>query len=167
MSIIAISGSTRQDASNVKLIHAIAKHSDQDIFYFGGIGVLPLFNPDLDHHPWPPSVIEWRNAIAEAQGIIITTPAYLHNIPAILKNALEWVTSSGELDTKPTLPITYTPFPPRGERAMQSLLWSLGALNARIVVQLPLYQSELKINDLGGLEGDESIAMIEAALSLL
>ena len=80
--------------------------------------------------------------MAAASGLL-TAPEYLHNLPALVKNALEWLTTSGELQQKPVLPITFTPHPPRGERAMQSLLWSLQALKARVVAQLPLYQNEM------------------------
>lgn len=128
---------------------------------------LPLFDPSLDQHPWPSKVLEWRNSVRQADAIIISTPVYLHNIPAVLKNALEWLTTSGELDGKSVLPITYTPYAPRGEKAMQSLLWSLTALNARIVTSLPLYKTELEINSSGKLVGTESLEMLGAAIDLL
>ena len=54
-------------------------------------------------------------------------------MPALIKNALEWITSSGELVGKKVLAITFTPNEPRGDKAMQSLLWSLQALDANIV----------------------------------
>ena len=50
---------------------------------------------------------------------------------------------------------------------MQSLLWSLQALDATIVTQLPLYQSELLIDEDLNMQGKESVLMLEAALALL
>lgn len=111
------------------------------------LGSLPLFQAEQDKHPWPKEVHQWRTAVANADALIISTPAYLYNLPAVLKNGLEWLTTSGELLQKPTLAITLTPHPPRGEKAMQSLLWSLQALEARVVGQLPLYLSEIIVEN--------------------
>ena len=50
---------------------------------------------------------------------------------------------------------------------MQSLLWSLQALEARVVGQLPLYLSEMKIEE-GELEiGEEIKEMLGEAIQLL
>jgi len=166
LKILSVSGSTRKESSNTKLLEAIHKHFGLKGNVYSGLLELPLFDPAIDVHPWPSSILAWRTAVRDADAVIISTPVYLFNFPAVLKNALEWLTTSGELDGKPLLAITYTPYPPRGEKAMQSLLWSLTALNARVVASLPLYKTELEINDLGELKGDDSIELLEEALNL-
>lgn len=168
MHILTLSGSARPGSSNQKLLEAIAMaFPDYHFFHFSGLAELPLFLPDLDHAPWPQPVLEWRAALQSANAVIITTPEYIHNLPALLKNALEWIASSGELVGKPVLPITFTPNMPRGERAMQSLVWSLGALDARIVAELPLYQNELIREGQRMLLPAEEQEMIGEALRLL
>lgn len=167
MNILSVSGSTRAESSNTQLLEVINAHFEVSGSIYPALIDLPLFDPILDQHPWPSEVLEWRNTVRQADAIIISTPVYLHNIPAVLKNALEWLTSSGELDGKSVLPITYTPYPPRGERAMQSLLWSLTALNAQVVTSLPLYKSELEINSSGKFVGAESLEMLATAIDLL
>jgi NAD(P)H-dependent FMN reductase len=169
MSILAISGSASAPSSNAALLDAIAasfpeKGLVQDFF----LRQLPLYRPALDKAPLPPEVQQWRAEVATAKAVIISTPEYLHNIPAVLKNGLEWLKSSGELFGKPVLPITFTPHPPRGEHAMESLRKSLQALEARIVVELPLYQNALSKNAQGEwvLEG-EVYEWLEAALEML
>lgn len=117
--------------------------TDQDVVAAPDIAALPVFQPDRDRAPWPEQVVALRRAVAEVSAVVISTPAYLHNIPGVLKNALDWLASSGEFYGKPTLVFTLTPAAPRGERARQSLLWSLEALNARVVAEAGLYQSEL------------------------
>jgi len=108
-----------------------------------------------------------RQQVSSADAVIFCTPEYIHNIPAVLKNCLEWLTSSGELMHKKVLAMTYTPAPPRGEKAMQSLLWSLGALEARIIASLPLYQTEVQVVN-KEIQGDiETIEMITEAFRLL
>jgi Predicted flavoprotein len=112
-------------------------------------------------------VIQWRSAVSSADAIIISTPAYLSNVPAILKNALEWLTTSGELSNKAVIAITYTPAPPRGAEAMTSLIWSLKALEARVLAQCPLYQNQLSVADDHSLRGLESIELVDELISLL
>jgi len=85
--------------------------------------------------------------ILEADAIVIITPEYTHNIPAVLKNALEWCTASGEFSEKSILPITFTPAAPRGKYAMHSLIETLKTLDTKIVSQLSLYKSDFDIVD--------------------
>lgn len=144
---MTFSGSPRQNSSNSKLLRKISTlRNDLDWQFTDLPSRLPLYLTQRDVSPWPNEVTEWRQLIKEADAIVISSPEYLHNLPANLKNALECLTTSGELMSKPVFPITFTPHSPRGEKAMKSLLWSLEALNARVVAHLDLYQSEVKID---------------------
>ncbi len=168
MKIYTISGSSRPSSSNIRLLEALGTiNKEHEFVRLAVIEDLPLFKAELDCHPWPPAVLAWRAALTKADALIISTPEYLHNLPALIKNALEWLASSGELVGKAVLPITFTPNPPRGERTMESLTWSLQALDAKIVTQLPLYQKDLVINKAGKIEGEDSLELLEAAIALL
>ena len=113
------------------------------------------------------TVAEWKKALNHSDAVIICTPEYIHNLPALLKNALEWITKSGELVGKKVLALTFSPNPPRGEKAMQSLIWSLQALDARIVAQLPLYQNEMEFDEEGNLVENMQVEMLREAINLL
>lgn len=165
--ILTITGSAQKDSSNRRLLEALAKLIPEQDFAFFDLRKLPVFSPDVQANSLPETVMDWKEALSKSNALIITTPAYLHNIPAGLKNALEWVTTSGEMNELPVLAITFTPHPPRGERAMQSLLWSLEALNAKVVAQLPLYQSEMKQNGTSFEWQDDIKMMMEEAVQLL
>lgn len=165
--ILTISGSSRKDSSNVNLLRALSSLSNNRFEHFEELHLIPLFAAEEDCHPWPKKVNEWREAIILADAVIISTPEYIFNLPARIKSALEWIASSGELVGKPTLAMTYTPNAPRGERAMQSLLWSLEALDARIVAQVAVYQDQLKVIN-GKIEGEEeTIEMLSEVLRML
>lgn len=112
-------------------------------------------------------MLRWRADAARATAVIISTPAYLHNLPGVLKNALDWLASTGEFDAKPTLAFTFTPGPPRGERARQSLLWSLEALNARVLAESALYQKEITFTEDGTIVPGEEMELLRAAVALL
>ncbi len=169
MHVYAISGSATIQGSNQRLLRSMAAHFGQYRWELDAhLLQLPLYRPELEQAPLPDSVRAFRQNIASAGAVIISTPEYLHNIPAVLKNGLEWLRSSGELYGKAVLPITFTPHAPRGEHAMASLLQSLRALEARIVVELPLFQNQLTPNQEGlyNFEG-EAAEWLEAAMALL
>lgn len=168
MKILTVSGSASRSSANTGMLIALANLSEEHTFMQAELLTsLPVYSPELDVAPWPPVVLTWRLQVRAADAVIISTPAYLHNMPAVLKNALEWLTTSGELDGKRTLALTYTPHPPRGVEAMTSLLWSLKALNANIVAQCRLYQNELQLNSLTQLEGEESVTLLKECIQLL
>lgn len=169
MSVLCISGSAASPSSNARLLEAMAvSFPEKGLTLDHLLRKLPLYKPELDKAPLPEIAEQWRSQVAAARAVIISTPEYLHNIPAVLKNGLEWLKSSGELYSKPVLPITFTPHPPRGEHAMESLRKSLLALEARIVVELPLYQNAIPKNPDGScrLEG-EVLEWLEAGMEML
>ena len=167
MEILTISGSARRESSNVKLLQHLSTLTDSLSLQYSDLPKkLPLFVDD-PQRVIPDVVVEWRNLLAQSDGVIICTPEYIYNQPALLKNALEWVTTSGELVGKKVLALTFTPNPPRGEKAMQSLIWSLQALDANIVAQLPVYQNEMEFNEQGVLLKGEQIELLKEAISLL
>lgn len=168
MKILTVSGSSRKESTNVKLLDSFPELFPEHFFVrYDKVHELPVFSVGRENNPLAELVKDWKLAISKSDAIIICTPEYIHNIPAAIKNALEWVTTSGELMGKPVLPITFTPHEPRGEKAMQSLIWSLQALDARIVTQLPLYQNEVSFNNDGKIENGEIKELIFGAIEML
>ncbi len=166
MRIITISGSTRPESSNTKLLsHLNTLSSDLDFHYSQLPKELPLFTSEAQEHLILPVIKAWRKELRDADGIIICMPEYIYNMPALIKNALEWVTASGELVGKKVLAMTFTPHEPRGEKALQSLLWTLQALDANIVASLALYQTEIFYSSEGRIKG-EGTEVLQEALSL-
>jgi chromate reductase, NAD(P)H dehydrogenase (quinone) len=166
MNIVTISGSAHKESSNERLLKGIALLVPEHSYtHISNLMEFPLFNPSINENP-PEIIIDFKQQLTQADLVIIATPEYVHNIPAALKNAFEWITSSGELHTKKVIAITYTPATPRGEKAMQSMLWSLAALNATILCELPLYKTDITTNLVGELYGDEYIEAIKTAIGL-
>lgn len=167
--LFGISGSASQESSNTQLLHVLrlAFAETYDIQVLDRLWELPLYTPETERAEISSEVTILRKSVAQAEAIIICTPEYLHNIPAVLKNALEWMTTSGELAEKPVLAVTFTPAPPRGKHAMQSLLQSLGASKARVVAELPLFRSELTTPDNIISLNEANRLLIAEALALL
>lgn len=168
MQILTISGSVSNASANIKLLKALALLSPQFQFEnYKRLQQLPLFIATADNAPFAEIVLHWRKTVKNADAVIVSTPEYLHNIPALLKNAFEWLSSSGELFGKPVLAITFAPHKPRGEKAMLSLLNTLVALKARVVGQLDLYQNEVSFNAEGEIVSDEIVELLEITFKQL
>lgn len=95
-SILAISGSIRNNSTNGNIIREIGNLVNKDFEYtiFDGLTELPYFSPDIDDSQISQSVKDFRKLIEESDGVIICTPEYVFSLPGILKNALEWTVST-------------------------------------------------------------------------
>ncbi len=132
MRILAISGSLRAASSNRSLLEAtaLAAPPGVEIVLFEGLGALPHFNPDLDIDPAPAAVTYWREALRNADAVLLSSPEYAHGVPGALKNALDWIVSSGEFMNKPVALVNASP---RGEFAQSSLAETLTVMMARVL----------------------------------
>ncbi|SHG54151.1 NAD(P)H-dependent FMN reductase [Salegentibacter echinorum] len=148
MKILGISASASKSSSNFYLLKSIQDlYAEKDeMQVFEGLQEFALFSPAQLEKGIPKNIKNLKQQILKADLIIISTPEYTHNIPAVLKNVLEWCTASGEFSEKAVLPITFTPKEPRGEHAMTSLLQSLQTMKAKIETRLPLYKSDVIIS---------------------
>ncbi|WP_168797412.1 NADPH-dependent FMN reductase [Neolewinella litorea] len=164
---LTVSGSPHPDSANSRLLAALAALSPVATKSSFPVDHLPLFQPSLDQSPLSPSVIEWRRDWELARAVVISTPAYLDNLPGVLKNALDWLTTPGVAQDKPVLALTFCPHAPRGAHAMESLLWSLQALGTRVVAQLPCYQNEVSFDKNGDIEAGPEREILTEALRLL
>ncbi len=133
-----------------------------------GLSHLPHFNPDLDdeEHPLAP-VKELRALFTQADGIVISSPEYAHGVPGSLKNALDWIVSSGELRGKPVLLINASPG--GGDRAQASLIETLQVMEARVLVEGVVRVASIrgKLDGAGNVTDAETVKALEAGLAAL
>ena len=91
MKVLGISGSLRKDSHNTSLLRAAGEllppGAELDLV---GIGDLPLYDEDADTDPAPDAVARFRDAVASADAIVVSTPEYNASIPGPLKNAIDW-----------------------------------------------------------------------------
>lgn len=128
--IFAITGSTRKNSSNFKILKYISEHikSDFEVEIFENLDRIPHFNPDLDTENPPEEISLFRNKIMEADGIIICTPEYVFSLPGSLKNALEWCVSTTIFSNKKAGLITASA---SGEMGHEQLLLIMKTLEAK------------------------------------
>lgn len=134
--ILAILGSTRQRSSNLNVLKAIELlfADDMVLTIFKDIAALPHFNPDDTDKAIAP-VTTFRQAIQDADGVIICTPEYAHGVPGSLKNAVDWTISTNEFYHKPTALITAST---DGRAGHAALLETLRTIEAGNIEQLQL-----------------------------
>ena len=118
--IFAISGSTRKNSSNVKLLYLIKDLAAEifEVIIFDTLDELPHFNPDLDNENPPAEIIAFRRQVSEADGVLICSPEYVFSLPGSLKNILEWCVSTTVFSHKPVGLVTASA---SGEKAQEQL----------------------------------------------
>jgi chromate reductase len=101
MKILAISGSTRKESFNTKLLHVTKGMLPEHDIEIVTINHIPMFNQDLEVN-LPVEVAELKQKAFECDALIIATPEYNHMVPGALKNTIEWLTrdSGNVLDGK-------------------------------------------------------------------
>lgn len=97
--LLGLSGSLRKRSYNTMLLKAAAQLLPADVsMEIVSIEDIPLYNADLDlpaAKERPGSVEHFRKMLADADGLLISSPEYNYSIPGGLKNALDWA-SRGE-----------------------------------------------------------------------
>lgn len=165
MDIIIVNGSSRIASFNQAFINYLLNTYPKQNIEFFDISLLPLFQ-DRENIVTQ-TVQDWRSAIDQSKALIITSPEYLSNIPAALKNALEWLNEGSSLANKKVLPIILTPQKPRGEKALQCLLWSLQSLQADILPSLSLYHANFTSVNESLLPNTETLEILDACFENL
>lgn len=126
--ILAIPGSLTSTSANLNILKTIADIAPENtvIEIFQGLGKLPHFNPETSGAI--PEVDHFKQQVSAADGVIIATPEYAFGVPGVLKNALDWLVFTGELNDKPVVAISASTLYTGGDKALASLLQTLSAL---------------------------------------
>jgi chromate reductase, NAD(P)H dehydrogenase (quinone) len=93
MRVLGISGSLRRDSLNTALLRAAAERLPGGVEFvaFERLAEIPAYDADLEEGAeTPAAVAELRQAMRDADAVLISTPEYNHSIPGALKNALDW-----------------------------------------------------------------------------
>lgn len=159
--ILAITGSTRKNSSNFKILKYISAHlkPDFEVEIFEDLDRIPHFNPDLDTENPPEEITVMRNKIDSADGIIICTPEYVFSLPGSLKNALEWCVSTTIFSNKKTGLITASA---SGEMGHEQLLLIMKTLEAKFDTNTQLLIQGIR----GKIDADGKIMNEETEIAL-
>ena len=105
--VLTLVGSLRASSIN-RQIAELATEAAPDgvaVTIFEGLGDLPFYNEDIDNDADVPAAVTALRAVAaEADATLVVTPEYNGSIPAVIKNAIDWLSrpfGDGALKGKP------------------------------------------------------------------
>ena len=128
-----IVGSISSTSLNRRLAKALANVAPEGVELVEiPIKDLPFYSPDYDAD-FPQVARDFKQAIADVDGVVIVTPEYSRSIPGVLKNALDWAArpyGQGSFNGKPTAIIGTSGGPISTAAAQQHLRAILGHFNA-------------------------------------
>ncbi|GHE94944.1 NAD(P)H-dependent oxidoreductase [Streptomyces griseoluteus] len=92
--ILALVGSLRAGSHNRQLAEAAAKLAPEgaEVVIYEGLADVPFYNEDTDlEGQVPAAAAELRAAAQAADAFLLFSPEYNGTMPAVLKNAIDWL----------------------------------------------------------------------------
>jgi NAD(P)H-dependent FMN reductase len=122
--VFVIIGSASKNSANQKLVENFGNliKDDFNLTIFNDLKTLPHFDPELSTDNPPKPIIEFRNSIDKADGVLICTPEYIFSIPSGLKNAIEWCVSTTVFSDKPAGLITASAHGQKGHEELKLIM---------------------------------------------
>ena len=129
---------------------------------------VPLFNGDVEDAGDPAAVAGLKHALGAADGLLIFTPEYNFGVPAVTKNAIDWLSrpfGSGVIAEKPVGVVAMSPGRRAGAGVRNHLSDSLRVLTPHFFEMTLGIGRVFDHLDDGALSG-EPVAELEAWLRL-
>ncbi|GAA2423935.1 NADPH-dependent FMN reductase [Streptomyces macrosporus] len=107
--ILGLVGSLRAGSHNRQLAEAAAKHAPEgvELAVYEGLAEVPFYNEDLDvEGSVPEAAARLREAAGAADALLLFSPEYNGTMPAVLKNAIDWLSrpyGAGAVSGKPVV----------------------------------------------------------------
>ena len=160
--VFVIIGSASTNSANQKLVDSFADLSKDDfnLTIYNDLKTLPHFDPELSAGNPPEPIVEFRNGIDKADGILICTPEYVFSIPSGLKNAIEWCVATTVFSDKPVGLITASA---DGRKGHQELQLIMKTIMAKFTDETTLLIQGIKgkINERGKITDNKTMADLE------
>ena len=152
MRLLGISGSLRSGSLNTQLLRLAAEELPEgvELELYDDLASIPPFDQDLVDLA-PDQVERLKEAVAEADAILVATPEFNGSIPGQLKNAIDWVSrplADNPARGKPAAVIGASTSSFGGIWAQRELRKVLGILGTRVLdVELPIAKADQRLAD--------------------
>src|SRR5690348_15305772 len=115
-------GSLRADSLNRRIAEKVVERAPEGavVQIAEGLGEIPFYNEDLDGSAVPAPAQALRDLVAGADRVLAVTPEYNGTMPAVLNNAIDWLSRPygvGAIVGKPFGVVGATPTPYGGKWA--------------------------------------------------
>jgi len=163
--ILVLVGSLRAGSVNRQIAQVIADNAPEGVTVrvYDGLGDVPFYNEDLDTVDAPPPVVDLRAAAAVADAALVVTPEYNGSIPAVLKNAIDWLSrpyGDGALKGKPVAVIGAALGQYGGVWAHDETRKTVGIAGARVVEGIELSLPAASLDGKHPLQSAELVATL-------
>ncbi|WP_436699272.1 NAD(P)H-dependent oxidoreductase [Nocardioides sp. BYT-33-1] len=114
-----------------------------------GLDQVPFYNEDIDGADAPATARALRERVASADRVLAVTPEYNGTMPAVLNNAIDWLSrpyGAGAMVGKPFGVIGATPTPYGGKWAHGDTARSAGIAGAVVVEDVTVSQSAIDVD---------------------
>lgn len=149
--VAVLVGSLRADSTNRRLAELLRDHAPEgvELQLVEGLGELPFYNEEIDTADAPAAVQNLREQVAAADRVLAVTPEYNGTMPAVLNNALDWLSrpyGAGAIVGKPFGVVGTTPTPYGGKWAHADAARSAGIAGAKVVEDVVVSQPGVGID---------------------
>src|SRR3954470_12580236 len=150
--IAVLVGSLRTDSVNRKLAELIAQQAPAGVTVdiVDGLGALPFYNEDIDTaQDVPAAAAALRERVAAADRVLAVTPEYNGTMPAVLNNAIDWLSrpyGAGAMFGKPFGVLGTTPTPYGGKWSHADAARSAQIAGAVVVEDVTVSQSSVEVD---------------------
>ena len=149
--VAVLVGSLRADSINRRLAEQLRDHAPEgvELHLVEGLGDLPFYNEEIDTADAPAAVRSLREQVAAADRVLAVTPEYNGTMPAVLNNALDWLSrpyGAGAIVGKPFGVLGTTPTPYGGKWAHADAARSAGIAGAQVVESVVVSQPGVGID---------------------
>jgi NAD(P)H-dependent FMN reductase len=175
--ILALVGSLRAASINRKIAELAADVAPDGatVTLFEGLNDMPFYNEEIDDamNPDAPAlapVAALRAAAADADAALVVTPEYNGSIPAVVKNAIDWLSrpfGNGALKDKPLAVIGGSMGRYGGVWAHDDTRKSFGLAGARVVDGIKLSVPFRTLQGKAPAEDAEVVANVRDAVGKL
>jgi chromate reductase len=127
--IFAINGSASSESLNLALLKMIAELTTDkfDVRVFNDLTALPHFRTEQTDSNTPDKILEFRESVLNADGVLFCTPEYIFSIPSGLKNAIEWCVAATVFSNKPIGIITASASGLKGHEELKLIMKTIEA----------------------------------------
>ncbi len=149
--VLVLVGSLRADSLNRKIAETLQALAPEGVTVeiAEGLAELPFYNEDLDGDSVPAAAAALRAQVAGADRVLAVTPEYNGTMPAVLNNAIDWLSrpyGTGAIKGKPFGVVGATPTPYGGKWAHADTARSAGIAGAIVVEDVTVSQSALEVD---------------------
>ncbi|UYQ78461.1 NAD(P)H-dependent oxidoreductase [Glutamicibacter sp. JL.03c] len=171
--VLTLVGSLRNGSTNQQLAEATSHNAPEgmEVSVFSGLENIPFYNEDNDVEGSVPAAAQaLRDAASGSDALMLVTPEYNGTMPAVLKNAIDWLSrpfGASPVSGKPTVVVGTAFGQYGGVWAQDEARKALGIAGAKVLedVKLAIPNSVVRFAELHPKEDAEVVEQVTSVLN--